>query len=290
MQRRDDDAERISTDASLLPLAEDSFNFEGKIFSDVKGSTNCKLLTNFSPSELVSLVNRMQPSWNQQRRRGPSPLLSLGDHVVLDILWLKSGDHIQRVSAMLKLKISTGQVAIERIRNVIRETMEFTWSPNNIRPSSAPSATFPHVALLIDSTTIKIDKPIGEFSESKRFWDGKNHTYGIKKEVAVQACPPHYAVFVNDGTPGSVHDYETLKDGYKRYLPYLRKTAEEKSLLANDTNNSWSALFDNGYQGPATDTPGLRRLFVPRQSASPAAEAHREHMATLRVPVEQFFG
>lgn len=58
------------------------------------------------------------------------------------------------------------------------------------------STLYPHVALLVDSTTISINKPISTFSEAKVFWDGKNHTYGIKKEVAVSASKPHYAVFV----------------------------------------------------------------------------------------------
>ena len=50
----------------------------------------------------------------------------------------------------------------------------------------------------------------------------------------------------------------------------------------------WAALFDNSYQGQLCDTPGLRRIFIPRHDRD--HEGTRFELSRLRVPVEQFFG
>ena len=206
--------------------------------------------------------------------------MTLAEHVILYLAWLRSGEDIDKLSVILKIKPSTGEAAIARFRHVINDMLEREWAARR-RPRPLTGHFYCHVALLVDSTTIPINKPLGRFSESKIFFDGKNHVYGIKKEVAVMASSPHYAMFVNKGEPGSRHDYEILKEGYHRYLEYLMKTPEEEGLFTDNNCRQWSALFDNGYQGPLSDTPGLRRMFVPRRSASPAEEAVRTELAKL---------
>ena len=49
-------------------------------------------------------------------------------------------------------------------------------------------------------------------------------------------------------------------------------------------------LFDSVYTGPDSDTPRLRRLFIPKNPRTMTELADYEVCAKLRVPVEQFFG
>lgn len=275
---------------SELPELEDrQDDIEGKIYSQVCDSVEtCVKITNFTPLELQALIARLDSTWRQHRRQGPRTLLTLADHTVLYLSWLKSGLEIENLCALLKIKAATGQHAIARFRQVLKERLEKDWHWSQHRPEALPNTEFPFIGLLVDSTTFHINRPSGTFSEAKVYWDGKNHIYGMKKEVGVLAASPHYALFVNKAVPGSKHDYDVLKRGYKRYLEFLLKKPNEK--LASDQHNSWAALFDNGYQGPASDTGDLRRIFVPRKSHVPSSEITREHLAHLRAPVEQFFG
>jgi hypothetical protein len=281
--------ERIPTSGRLDMSSENEIP-QGRIFAEIAGTRDCVLLTNFTGPEVISLCRQLEGTWNSKIHRGPKPSLSLGDHLVFYLAWLKAGNHIQYLSVMLKVKPATGQSAIERIREVIHDALKRKWSESRPRPKPLSGTILPHAALLIDSTTIQINTPLGDFEEKKVFWDGKNHIYGIKKEVAVQASTPHFALFTSSGAPGSRHDYETLKRGFEKYIPYLRKTAQEATAIANDADRSWSAIFDNGYQGPDSDTPGLRRIFIPRLTHVPSEQQYREQLSRLRVPVEQFFG
>ena len=79
--------------------------------------------------------------------------------------------------------------------------------------------------------------------------------YALKKEVAVSASPPHYALLAQ---VGSIHDYTTFKSNYECYSNYLLKTPEERNLIPTDANEpSWAILGD---RGPDLDTPDLRRV------------------------------
>lgn len=132
------------------------------------------------------------------------------------------------------------------------------------------------------------------FDDGRRFFDSKNHFYGLKKEVAVSAAAPHYALFASKAYPGAVHDYVIHKKEYEKYVGYLLKSPIEKvdARLAGDIdNNSWSMIMDKGYIGPATDTPGLRRI-MPAKGPNISAEQRRdnEEISRVRVHVECFFG
>ena len=122
------------------------------------------------------------------------------------------------------------------------------------------------------------------------YWDGKNRMWAVKKEVAVMAKTPHYAMFSQPYSISSKHDYQRLKQTFEEYLPYLLKTPEERVALPNDQPRQWAMLFYSAYIGPDSDTPGLRRLFIPKNPRTMIELADREVRTKLRVPVEQFFG
>src|ERR1700733_14903890 len=113
------------------------------------------------------------------------------------------------------------------------------------KPRPKPlDSNYPYIALLIDSTSLEVYRPRGRFEEVKTYFDAKNCIYALKKEVAVSASPPHYALFVQKAEVGSMHDYAIFKSNYQYYLNYLMKTPEEKNLINSDaqlgnTRGSW---------------------------------------------------
>lgn len=65
--------------------------------------------------------------------------------------------------------------------------------------------------MCVDTTSQEVYRPKGRFEEAKHYWDAKNHIYALKKQVAVMAHEPHYALFLSPGVVGSQHDYTTFK-------------------------------------------------------------------------------
>ncbi len=263
----------------------------GRIYDEWVGSGNFQKLTNFHPDEVRNMIQNSLHIIAAHRTRGPKPKLSWADHWVVYLYWLKSGTDLEELGTLLKIPMTTLATALTRIRPIVHETLVESWWTKRRRPQALNQPNFPHIALLIDSTTISVFRPHTSFAEAKIYWDGKNHIYGIKKEVAVMAHPPHYALFSSTGFVASKHDYQYHKESFERYLPYLAKTTEESHQLRNDTAEpSWAALFDSGYVGPPTDTPGMRRIFVKKGNLGLQEQMLNKELCTIRNPVEQFFG
>ena len=261
------------------------------LFREFEMTDRIQRLTGFTSNELRNLIQRSQPHWAKERGRGPQPLLSLADHWILLTCWLKSGCSISLMSAFLNLKPSTTSASLNRIRSVALATLKAEWWTHRKRPvpySLNPS--YKHIALLVDSCSFQINNPVGPFESCRSYFDGKQRIYALKKEISVLANPPHYAMFSSPAAVGSEHDYVLLKNGYHRYLSYLRKRPDERVGLPDDDNDCWAALFDNAYRGPSDDTNGLRRIVIPRKSSNGAEEVARTELSRIRVPVEQFFG
>jgi len=103
------------------------------------------------------------------------------------------------------------------------------------------------------------------------------------------AQEPHFALFVQPKADGSTHDYSIFKSTSSSYSRYLHKTPQELHDCTGDNDKRWAMLGDNGYQGPDSDTPTVRRIFVPRATAATDITLQND-LKKLRVPVECFFG
>ncbi|KAH7820321.1 uncharacterized protein MONOS_10179 [Monocercomonoides exilis] len=118
------------------------------------------------------------------------------------------------------------------------------------RPPFCPCRDFPSVALLVDTTTVKVPCPPIAYDESKQLFDGHHNAYCLKFEVAVSAWPPHNALFVSDAVAGGIHDVSLFRQGMRRYIGYLKKTDKEKSgSCIHNESECWDILADKGYQG-----------------------------------------
>jgi len=94
------------------------------------------------------------------------------------------------------------------------------WWNNPLRPTPLSNTSYPYIGLLVDSTTTEICQPGGPFEEVKPYYDAKNQIYGLKKEVAVSATAPHYALFSSPFHLGSEHDFSIHKAEHRAYVTY----------------------------------------------------------------------
>ena len=120
------------------------------------------------------------------------------------------------------------------MRTILNNALRARWWTDEarIRPIPLPNTRFPYIGLLADPVSAsQIYHPRLPFNEAKVFYDKKNGYYALKKEVAVTAHAPHFAVFSAHSAVGSKHDYAILKDGFKDYLLYLQKKPNEVLLF-----------------------------------------------------------
>ena len=140
------------------------------------------------------------------RRRRPLPKISYMDGLIIMLTFYKTGLEFDKLAEFVGIRPTTLKNAIERLRPILYQTLHELWLSNPVHPNPINGTHFPHLGLLVDSTSIQVKRPKARFEEAKIYWDGENHMYALKKEVAVMASNPHYCLFLQKGVVGSKHD------------------------------------------------------------------------------------
>ncbi len=127
--------------------------------------------------------------------------------MIVLLFWLKTRTDFKVMGGMFKVGEAAINTAVNRARgclfDCLTERHERTIAERPI-PLSNPELDY--VALVVDSTSIEVFRPTAYFNEAKKYWDAKNHKYAIKKQVMIEARPPHRAMFIEPGKVGSTHD------------------------------------------------------------------------------------
>eukprot|EP01089_Gocevia_fonbrunei_P020320 TRINITY_DN7546_c0_g1_i4.p1 TRINITY_DN7546_c0_g1~~TRINITY_DN7546_c0_g1_i4.p1 ORF type:complete len:348 (-),score=58.90 TRINITY_DN7546_c0_g1_i4:28-1071(-) len=249
----------------------------------------------------------MEPIIRLHRKRGPNPSVSWMDHLCLILTLYTLAPKKENLARFAGINEGACSSAIDRIRPILWRVLKARWAPSERRPTPLMQteiandgefqetlSPYAHIALLGDSTSFQVNRPKGRFEEAKHYWDEKNGIYALKKEVAVLAAPPHFAMFVSQGTVGSDHDFKTHKKIHNKYAAYLTKSPAEISALrsVDGFNGKWSILLDKGYIGSSDLTPTIRRITLQKVTPRTTSEERMRNreLAALRVPVESFFG
>ena len=259
------------------------------IFSELKSANSFVLFTNFSESELKSFLNRIKPYCIEPTKRGPKSKLNWVDSCLILLMYYKSYWELEKLEKFTKQSAHTITSVITRYRIIFNKFLNDEWLKTKRRPEINHS-NFPYVGINFDHTSIEIYKPYVEYNSAKRFFDSKNKIYAFKKGVGILPISG-YAVFIFESIPGSVHDYQDLKDHYLEIVDYLRKTETERNNSSiTDPHLSWYATFDKGYVGDETkDTPGLRKL-VPNKNPQSSEDYQRTRDIYANHHIERFFG
>ncbi len=262
---------------------------ENPIFQEYDEKDLFVRLTNFNKLSVEDLDHSMKPQWEMLSGRGKKSSISRLDCLTILLTFYKSGVEIDNLAISVNRKATAVRNAINRTRPVLLLTLEERWLKSLPRPVPLAVPGFSDVALLLDSTSFEVYRKLADFQESKILYDGKNRIYALKKEVAVSASPPYFALFIRKSAVGSMHDFQMFKSGMDRYKNYLRILPSDVDPLTNRTD--WSICADKGYIG---EVDGIT-MVTPKKKQRNARLTHQEliynrDVAKVRIPVEQFFG
>ena len=262
---------------------------QSSIFKEMKSSNSFKLLTNFSENQLLSFLNRIQTYCIEATRRGPKTHLNWVDSCIILLVYYKSYWEIDKIAIVLKKSSYVIKTVIAKYREIFNKFLKNEWIEKKQRPLKNDTK-FQYVGLNFDHTSIEIYKPHLEFNSAKRFYDGKNKIYALKKGVAILPTLG-YAVFIFNSINGSVSDYQDFKENYIQLAEYLRKTENERITSRSiDDHISWYITVDKGYIGDEiVDTPGIRKLIPFKTPQGITENQHNNDVYSIHL-IERFFG
>ncbi|HSN67109.1 MAG TPA: transposase family protein [Fusibacter sp.] len=292
IQRRDKEAQELADLPRVDFDNDDDDILTGKITETMRNNNSFEQLAGFSEGVIASITEIVTPLAMQARTRGPLPKSSVSDMILCYLLTFRTDLDVPKLAKIFNLSEERFSKNVERIRPLLNAAMKNRWVNLLPRPDSDLHRRFNYAGLLVDATTIQCFRPEGRFEEAKHYYDGKNHIYGLKVEVAVTTCAPHYFVRSSPHVPASVHDYTVNKKEYLNYVDYLRKRPGESDRIHDPNPNepNWATVNDKAYIGPATDTPGVRRITPTKNPLTLAQRQANQQVNEDRTPIEQFFG
>lgn len=271
------------------PENDDEFN--GQIWQQMKTRNQFEIYTNFTEQEILEIWHTIQPHISRHRKRGPLPKINWEDSLLLLLAFYRTGSEFDKLALCFNKKPGAVRDAINRMKPILNDAMKEKWWDERPRVRPLLETNFPYIGLIGDTTSVEVLKPKGRFEEAKYYWDEHNKIYALKKEVAIMAASPHYALFSQKGEIGSRHDYSILKTTYTDYVKYLRKHVDEMPSVPIDMNNpSWAMLFDKAYIGPPEDTLDLRRITPKKNPQLHAEKLRNKELNAIRGSIERFFG
>jgi hypothetical protein len=283
--------QRIEDAPEMPEIPEKEFSQEAPFWDEAVRIGTFDELVPIPTSNLEEIRKASEEYYFAFHHSGPAAKITSADSLFLLVCWYKSGLNIEELAGFKGIAPSSLEKTIQRARVLMHKTLSDRWLNNPERPTPLLGSNYPYIGLLGDSTTVQIYHPAMKFNEAKQYFDGHHWIYGLKKEVAVRASAPHFAVAFLPSAPGARNDYVIHKEHFLEYEPYLRKTEMEKLLLSQDTQHShWAILMDSAYDGNALDTPLERRIAIKKNPSSPAIVHANEELKNLRVHVECFFG
>ncbi len=260
-------AAEILTHAAAPHDADIDHTAESKCISFLNEKNAWVKMTNFTEKEIRSILLHSQPYRVDLTCRGPKPSISHEDGLIILLFWLKTASDFGVCAAAFGFGEAAVRTSLEHTKDWLLRFLRDRWWRIRQRPRAVTvGGVVRWIGLVVDSTTTQIYKP-GLHNSPKLYMDGKNHIYGLKKEVAVLASPPHYAMFTSQSWPGSEHDFVAFQRNSGMYVTYLTKTPDEAAISADDSNGLWILLADSGYLGQAELSPGIRKLALKKPSS-----------------------
>jgi hypothetical protein len=185
------------------------------IYQWMKDGGNFEDMTNFYENTIMEIWRLLDAVMEGEKHRGPNAHTTTTDHLLIYLVWLKSGLNNTILGHMLNLSPTLVEDSLNRVRGHLHQPLHNRWWNTRMRPQLERVRTLPPYGLIIDGHTTQIGRPVMSFEDAKAYYDGKNEMYGLKVEIAVHVVPPHYCMFVSDSVPAFKHDYMLHKETYE---------------------------------------------------------------------------
>jgi hypothetical protein len=153
-------------------------------------------------------------------------------------------------------------------------------------------ATHSGIKLICDVHFQPSNRPTGAFPETKIYFSGKHHDYGLKMETSHH--PDGICETVSNYYPGSTHDFTIFKDMKDKYKDILKKNDVEKEKpddmpLFDKYPNQWILIANSAYQSADKYLRGI--VMKKRKSIRTSADnAYYRGLSKDRVICENFYG
>ena len=138
-----------------------------------KYKDNLESITNFNSFEFEDLFHDFEPHYSSREKPGPKRTISSLDAFLILLIFYKTGLDFCSLSGLLKLNNCKVQRAINNSRPALNQMISLRWDSKKFHHKPDQMKILPEVALIVDSTTIEINRP-GSYSEAKPYFDEKN--------------------------------------------------------------------------------------------------------------------
>jgi hypothetical protein len=228
--------------------------------------------------EATEAARLARPNRQRQRGAGHQYALSLGDRLLLALVWLRLYPTYEVLGVLFDLDKSAICRNLQRMKTALRQVTvrDLRWPTSEQRKRQWEDLLrdFPEVVGLIDATEQRIQRPSGAAAQ-KPYYSGKKKAHTLKTQV--QITPDGAITAVSASVPGSVHDLTLLRETET-------VTPEGEGAL----------MFDSGYQGVRNDAPE-RTLYHPFRAArghplTDEQKAYNRLLSHYRMRVEHTIG
>eukprot|EP01119_Soliformovum_irregulare_P024854 TRINITY_DN9020_c0_g1_i4.p1 TRINITY_DN9020_c0_g1~~TRINITY_DN9020_c0_g1_i4.p1 ORF type:complete len:322 (+),score=43.42 TRINITY_DN9020_c0_g1_i4:142-1107(+) len=193
-------------------------------------------------------------------RKGGMHLL---DAILALILLFHPAPSLDELGTRVGRKKTALATGLEKARLILRRTLEIRWWTQRRRPEEGEWDGYPGIALLVDSTSFQVYRPVGKFQEAKQMWDGKNCIYARKFQVAVQANKHHYAMFVSQGFRNPMQKEDRLRKMILHNGPSLETKLMMPQITSPQAFVEWPSRRLPQLERQRTKTPNWLRFAFP---------------------------
>lgn len=249
---------------------------------------------------LFGVVERsLRNSWG--RGRGRRSRFGAFDAFAITLNQVKHFGKWEISALHFKLKTATLQRMVKKVLFLVREPLLEQYFPKEVsmidlRQDGNQFRNFPEAKFVADVTFQPCYRPKAKFEESKFYFSGKHHRYGLK--VHSLHLPNGICVYKSNHEGGSVHDFSILSkpNSLAEHRHLCRKTDGDLTLEdAGDFKeahpNQWCVLLDRGYMGALEFLRAVLPKRKPPGGTLTASEvARNKRISQDRIIVENFYG
>ena len=259
-------AEQIMQAEVVAVDEEDDEPINSPIFQYLSANNAFDTFTHLTADKIEAIWRPVNAIMAAQRHRGPIPSSTPMDHILLYLVWLRTGQDYATIAKIFKMSEFRLEDDLNRVRGPLLHSLEEKWwNPRRRPPREDLTSIIPRVGLIVDGHTTEIPTP--KMRASLMQWcsmTARMEFMVLQKQVAIHASPPSF-LHVCAHVPGSIHDYELHKEVYRNYVEYLHMTPVEIARQEEVIELPyWPIMGDKAYIGPSNDTEHIKRIVPTR--------------------------
>ena len=200
------------------------------------------------------------------------------------------------MSAHMFEKLVSGfmEVITDHLLTLLVKSVSKDWPMERLKTDGKEFKSNPTAYYALDVRFQPTNCPSSNHLESKLFFSGRHHLYGLKTKVAVFSVG--LAIHVSKASKGSVADKVIMMDHLEIHKELTSKmthamTLEDTGLSREEYPVHWAIIANKGYQGAQENCRMILPNKKPRNGhLSLSQKLYNQKLSSDRIIVENFFG